>query len=134
MLRLTITGTILVGVALLTTVPRGADAAEQPITFQRNVLPILAKYCQNCHRPGQVAPMSFLTYETTRPWAKQIKAVVTAKGMPPLVGSPHYTVLTRGEGLTQAEIETLVKWVDQGAPEGTASEAKPTPSGQEHKK
>jgi len=59
--------------------------------------------------------MSFLTYETTWPWAKQIKAMVTAKKMPPSVGSPHYTVLTRGEGLTQTEIETLVKWVDQGA-------------------
>jgi hypothetical protein len=134
MLRLTITGTMLVGVALFTGFPRRADAAAEPITFQRNVLPILAKYCQNCHRPGQVAPMSFLTYETTRPWAKQIKAVVTAKKMPPLVGSPHYKVLTRGEGLTQAESETLVKWVDHGAPEGTASEAKPTPPGQGRKK
>jgi len=60
--------------------------------------------------------------------------MVTAKKMPPSVGSPHYTVLTRGEGLTQTEIETLVKWVDQGAQEGTASEAKPPPTGQGHKK
>ena len=111
-----------------------AAAAEEPVTYQRDVLPIIAKYCQNCHRPGQVAPMSFLTYETTWPWAKQIKAMVTAKKMPPSVGSPHYTVLTRGEGLTQTEIETLVKWVDQGAQEGTASEAKPPPTGQGHKK
>lgn len=71
--------------------------------------------------------MSFLTYETTRPWARQIKAVVTVKKMPPVVGSPHYMVLTQGEGLTQAEITTLVKWVDEGAPQGSASGAKPTP-------
>jgi len=71
--------------------------------------------------------MSFLTYGTTRPWAAQIKAMVMAKKMPPAVGSPHYTVLTRGEGLTQAEITTLVKWVDDGAPEGTARDDKPTP-------
>lgn len=120
MLRLAITGTILAGVALFTDSPTTADAAEEAVTFQHDVLPILAKYCHNCHRPGQVAPMSFLTYETTRPWATQIKAMVTAKKMPPLVGSPHYTVLTRGEGLTQTEIETLVTWVDHGAPEGTA--------------
>src|SRR5450631_2179543 len=129
-MHFTIALAILAGIVPFTGVARAADVTEGHVTFQRNVLPILAKYCQNCHRPGQVAPMSFLTYETTRPWAKQIKAVVTAKKMPPLVGSPHYTVLTRGEGLTQAEIETLVKWVDHGAPEGTASEAKPTTPGQ----
>jgi len=104
-----------------------SDAAEGRVTFQRDVLPILAKQCQYCHRPGQVAPMSFLTYETTRPWAAQIKAMVTAKKMPPAVGSSHYTVLTRGEGLTQAEITTLVRWVDEGVPEGTARDPKPTP-------
>jgi hypothetical protein len=71
--------------------------------------------------------MSFLTYEATRPWAAQIKAMVTAKKMPPAVGSPHYTVLTRGEGLTQVEITTLVRWVDDGAAEGTARDPKPTP-------
>ena len=78
--------------------------------------------------------MSFLTYETTRPWASQIKVMVAAKKMPPVVGTPHYTVLTRGEGLTQAEISTLVKWVDNGAPEGTARDAKPTRPDQERKK
>ena len=101
--------------------------AEGRVTFQRDVLPILAKHCQYCHRPGQVGPMSLLTYEATRPWAAQIKAMVTAKKMPPAVGSSHYTVLTRGEGLAQAEITILVRWVDNGAPEGTARDPKPTP-------
>ena len=101
--------------------------AEGRVTFQRDVLPILAKHCQYCHRPGRVAPMSLLTYEATRPWAAQIKAMVTAKKMPPAVGSSHYTVLTRGEGLAQAEITILVRWVDNGAPEGTARDPKPTP-------
>lgn len=88
MLRFTIAGAMLAGVALFTGSPRAADAAEGRVTFQRDVLPILAKHCQYCHHPGQVAPMSFLTYETTRPWAAQIKAMVTAKKMPPSVGSP----------------------------------------------
>ena len=126
-LRFTIGMTILAGMVPFTGIARAADATEGRVTFRRDVLPILAKHCQNCHRPGQVAPMSFLTYETTRPWARQIKAVVTVKKMPPLVGSPHYMVLTRGEGLTQAEISTLVKWVDEGAPEGSAGGVKPTP-------
>jgi mono/diheme cytochrome c family protein len=130
MLRFTIAGCMLAVVASFTGSARAADAAEGRVTFQRDVLPILAKHCQYCHRPGQVAPMSFLTYETTRPWAAQIKALVTPKKMPPAVGSPHLTVLTRGEGLTQAEITTLVTWVDNGAPR----DEKPTPPGQGRKK
>ena len=137
MLRFTNAVTILVAGALFalsTGVVKAADAAKPRVTFQRDVLPILTRQCQYCHRPGQVAPMSFLTYETTRPWAKQIKALVTAKKMPPSVGSPHYKVLTRGEGLTQAEISTLVKWVDDGAPEGTARDVKPPPPDQGRRK
>jgi hypothetical protein len=96
-------------------------AADPPgtITFHRDVLPILAKDCQGCHRPGQIAPMSFLTYATTRPWAQQIKVVVSQKKMPPAVNNPHFPVLSGNDALTQAEIDILVKWVDGGAPEGT---------------
>ena len=130
MLHFTIAGCMLAVIASFTGSARAADAAEGRGTFQRDVLPILAKHCQYCHRPGQVAPMSFLTYETTRPWAAQIKAMVTPKKMPPSVGSTHLTVLTRGEGLTQAEITTLMTWVDNGAPR----DAKPTPPGQGRKK
>ena len=127
MLRLSIVMMLLAGCA-------SADVSVGRVTFQRDVLPILEKHCQGCHRPGQIAPMSFLTYETTRPWAAQIKAVVAARKMPPAVGTPHYVVLTRGEGLTQAEIATLVAWVDEGALEGTAGNAKAAPSGQGRKK
>jgi hypothetical protein len=106
-------------VAGLASAPVSADdAAVSRVTFHRDVLPILAKNCQGCHRPGQIAPMSFLTYATTRPWAAQIKAVAISKKMPPAVTSPHYPVLTRDDGLTQAEIDVLVKWADSGAPEG----------------
>jgi len=101
-----------------------ADRVEGRITFNRDVLPILEKNCQGCHRPGQIAPMSFLTYETTRPWAPQIKAVVAAKKMPPAVTSPHYIVLTKEDGLTQTEIDVIVQWVDEGAAEGTAQPAR----------
>ncbi len=105
---------------LLASAAWAADAADGRFTFNRDVLPILEKNCQGCHRPGQIAPMSFLTYETTRPWAPRIKAVVVAKKMPPAVTSPHYIMLTKDDGLSQAEVDTITKWVDGGAAQGTA--------------
>ena len=105
-----------------------ADVADGRVTYNRDVLPIFEKNCVGCHRPGQIAPMSFLTYETTRPWAAQIKAVVMAKKMPPAVTNPHYIMLTKDDGLTQAEIDTIVKWVDGGAAEGTAVPARKKPA------
>ena len=113
---------------LLAATAMAADVADGRVTYNRDVLPIFEKNCVGCHRPGQIAPMSFLTYETTRPWAAQIKAVVSAKKMPPAVTNPHYIMLTKDDGLTQAEIDTIVKWVDGGAAEGTAQPARKKPA------
>ena len=113
---------------LLAATAMAADVADGRVTYNRDVLPIFEKNCMGCHRPGQIAPMSFLTYETTRPWAAQIKAVVSAKKMPPAVTNPHYIMLTKDDGLTQAEIDTIVKWVDGGAAEGTAQPARKKPA------
>ena len=52
-----------------------ATHQSSPITFNKDILPILHENCQSCHRPGEIAPMSLLTYKDTRPWAKAIKAV-----------------------------------------------------------
>jgi len=71
---MTMLRTLLAGCLLVTT----ALAASNSITFNKDVLPILQKNCQSCHRPGQVAPMSFLTYQSTRAWAKAMKAAVTS--------------------------------------------------------
>jgi len=109
---------------LLTASAMAADVADGRVTYNSDVRPIFEKNCMGCHRPGQIAPMSFLTYETTRPWAAQIKAVVSAKKMPPAVTNPHYIMLTKDDGLTQAEIDTIVKWVDGGAAEGSAQPAR----------
>jgi hypothetical protein len=54
-------------------------ASDTPVTFNKDVLPILQKSCQRCHRPGEIAPMSFLTYRDARPWAKAIKEAVLTK-------------------------------------------------------
>ena len=74
---------VLVGLAFGTAVL--AVDLSSSVTFSKDVLPILQKNCQSCHRPGQVAPMSLITYNDARPWAKAIKATVVLKKMPPLV-------------------------------------------------
>jgi hypothetical protein len=106
----------------------GLSWAQGKITYHGDVQPILEKRCVGCHRPGQIAPMSFLTYETTRPWAPQIKATVSAKKMPPAVTNPHYALFTSDDALTAQEIEMIVKWVDGGAMEGSR------PAGRQGKK
>jgi mono/diheme cytochrome c family protein len=102
------------------------SSAQSKLTYRSDVRPILEKHCVGCHRPGQIAPMSFLTYVTTQPWAQQIKAVVSAKKMPPAVANPHYALFTNDDALTTQEIEIIVKWVDGGAVEGSAPPSKKT--------
>src|SRR5437879_1224447 len=63
--------------------------ASAPVTFSKDVAPILQKACQNCHRPGAIAPMSLLTYQDARPWARSIKAKVDAREMPPWYVDRH---------------------------------------------
>jgi len=109
----------------LTTVMWAADtgANSSAVTFGKDVLPILQRNCQTCHRPGQIAPMSFLTYQNTRPWAKAMKAAVVSRKMPPWFADPQYGHYTNDRSLKQSEIETIAKWADSGAPEGDPKEA-----------
>ena len=67
--------------------PAAVDAAE-PVTFSRDIAPILQENCQMCHRPGEAAPMSLLTYDEARPWAKSIRQKVAARQMPPWHADP----------------------------------------------
>ena len=102
-----------------------AAQADQsaPVTFSKDVLPVLQKNCQTCHRPGQVAPMSLIGYKETRPWAKAIKAAVTTGKMPPWFADPKYGHFTNDRSMKQSDIDTLVKWADSGAPEGNPKDA-----------
>jgi hypothetical protein len=97
-----------------------------PVTFNKDVLPILQRNCQACHRPGEVAPMSFLTYESTRPYAKAIKFAVLSEKMPPWFADPHDGEFRNAPKLTQMDIQTLAAWADTGAREGDAAD-KPEP-------
>ena len=96
------------------------------VTFNKDVLPIMQKNCQECHRPGELAPMSLLTYTDARPWAKAIKAAVASKKMPPWFAEQSAVPFAKDRRLSPAEIATLVAWVDAGAPEGDAKD-KPAP-------
>ena len=98
-------------------------AAERPVTFHKDVLPILQHRCQSCHRPGEVAPMSLLTYEESRPWAKAIRAAVVQRKMPPWFADPAHGRFLNDRALSTAEIDTLIAWVDGGALEGDPQEA-----------
>src|SRR6202162_291972 len=93
------------------------------VTFSKDVLPILQQNCQGCHRPGQVAPMSLISYKDTRPWAKAIKAAVILKKMPPWFADPKYGHFMNDRSLKQSEIDTLAKWADTGSVEGDPKDA-----------
>src|SRR6058998_3587945 len=115
--------------ALGTEIPSPSVRSDQAtaVTFNKDVLPILQNNCQVCHRPGEVAPMSFLTYESTRPWAKAIKAAVLSKKMPPWFADPHYGEFRNAPKLTQSDINTLVAWADSGARQGDTEVTAPAP-------
>src|SRR4051812_21733959 len=96
----------------------GASLSAQTPTFTKDVAPIFQKNCQICHRPGESAPFSLLTYEQARPWAKAIKAATLQRKMPPWFADPHYGKFSNDRSLKQSEIDTIVAWVDAGAPQG----------------
>ncbi|MGB8654239.1 MAG: cytochrome c [Candidatus Acidiferrales bacterium] len=107
--------------ALVLACPPRVSAQEQaqPVpTFTKDVAPILQKHCQTCHRPGENGPFSMLTYESTRPMASSIKRVVQQKIMPPWYASSKYGHFSNDRSLTPQEINTIVAWVNAGAPQG----------------
>src|SRR5262245_60522617 len=109
-----------------------ASAAEPTagVTFAKDVAPIFQVKCQSCHQPGSIAPMSLITFSDVRPWAKSIRARVSPRQMPPChidrsVGVQHFK---NDMSLTDEQIDTIVKWVDQGAVQGNPADMpKPRP-------
>jgi len=103
-----------------------APAGSQPaVTFHKDVLPILQKNCQSCHRPGQIGPMPLLTYQQARPWAHSIKSKVASRQMPPWLADPRYGHFLNDTSLKAGDIKTLVAWADRGAAEGNPADAPP---------
>jgi len=102
----------------------GADVhSTSGVTFHRDVLPVLQKNCQGCHRTGEAAPMSLVTYQEARPWAKAIKEAVLTRRMPPWFAAPAHGKFSNDRSLARGEMETLVAWADNGAKEGNPKDA-----------
>jgi mono/diheme cytochrome c family protein len=104
-----------------------AGAQQSPVTFSKDVAPIFYKHCVECHRPTMFAPMSLLTYEEARPWARSIKQRVMAREMPPWGADPAVGLFKNDPRLSQAEIDTIASWVDAGAPKGDDRDLPPRP-------
>jgi len=98
-------------------------------TFAKDIAPIMFNKCAKCHRPGEVAPMSLLSYSDARPWAKAIKTKVTRREMPPWGANPALSLPMRNDvSLSDKEIQTIAAWVDAGAPKGNDADMPPAPS------
>jgi hypothetical protein len=106
----------------------GNPAAQHPRlhpVFYRDILPILQDHCQVCHRQGDIAPMPFVNYEQTRPWAAAIKSAVQSKQMPPWFADPRYGKFSNDPSLTAQQIAVIAAWVDAGASAGSPKDAPP---------
>jgi len=110
--------------AMLASAAKSASPNSKP-TFAKDVAPILQANCQTCHRPGEAAPFSLLTYEQARPWAKAIKAAVLQKKMPPWYADPKVGKFANDRALSQTDIDTIVSWVDAGVPMGNPKDMPP---------
>lgn len=122
-------------VAIKTTAVDGCPitfAAEKPadpsITFAEHVAPILAKNCQECHRPGTVAPFSLIDYQQVKARGAAIADVVRSGSMPPWYGAPDHTEFTNRRGLSDEDKDRLLTWIRSGMPPGDLSKSPPPPA------
>jgi mono/diheme cytochrome c family protein len=112
------------GAMLITAAPATASDADKTVTFTKDVAPIFQQKCESCHRPNSMAPMSLLSYEEARPWARSIAARVGARQMPPwnidkTIGIQKFK---NDRSLSDQQIETIVQWVANGSPKGDPKE------------
>jgi len=112
-------------VFLAATAAQTALAAADTPTFYRDVLPVLQAHCQECHRPGEAAPMPLVTYSQVRPWAKSIRAEVLARKMPPWFADPCCGKFSNDRSLSASERDLVARWADAGAQAGDPRQAPP---------
>src|ERR1700739_1768195 len=116
-------GLALIALSTLAVAPRmAASAPPNSVTFTRDVAPILYKNCATCHRPGEVAPFSLLTYADAKRWAPMIAQATGAHIMPPWKAAPGFGDFADARVLSAEQIATLKSWADTGATEGAAKD------------
>lgn len=103
-------------------------ASAEPVTFTQDVAPIFYEHCVTCHRPGEVAPMSLMTYREARPWAKSILRQVSAGNMPPWSGESENHTWTNDISLSETENQIIVDWIQQGVREGDPADLPKAPT------
>src|SRR5262245_7996076 len=101
-----------------------AEPVSRTPTFSKDVAPILQAKCQSCHEPGSIAPMPLITFENVRPWARSIRDRVARRQMPPwhIDRSVGVQKFKNDMSLTDEQVDTIVRWVDQGAPQGNPAD------------
>jgi tetratricopeptide (TPR) repeat protein/mono/diheme cytochrome c family protein len=114
------------------TLPKQVDVTEAQsaiaqVTFNRDIAPILFHSCSTCHRPGEAAPFSLLTYSDAKKHARQIADVTHSRAMPPWLPEPQELKFADELRLSDAEINLIARWVEQGAAEGNAADLPPQP-------
>jgi hypothetical protein len=123
----TVFGALIVGMACAMT-PGAARGGQEDtrgaVTFTKDIAPILQRSCQGCHRPGAIAPMSLLTYEEVRPWARSIKAKTSLREMPPWFIEKNIGIKKFKDdlSLSDQEVTAIAKWADSGAPRGNPAD------------
>ncbi|HYL97574.1 MAG TPA: thiol-disulfide isomerase [Blastocatellia bacterium] len=105
----------------------GDGAGSTALTYTRDIAPILYRKCAECHRPGEAAPFSVLSYKDVRPWARSIKEKVSTGEMPPWGADPHTGEWANDRRLSTEQKQKISAWVDQGAPEGDSKNLAPAP-------
>src|SRR5215468_9036157 len=105
---LAIAGSLLLPVSQADT----TKTSSKQVTFTKDVAPILFKNCAECHRAGEIAPMSLMSYQEARPWAKAIRERVVDRSMPPWSADPNHGEWANDPRLSQKEIDTVVAWVN----------------------
>jgi mono/diheme cytochrome c family protein len=119
---------VVIGLALISLLFVAADKpAASTITFTKDVAPILFKSCAECHRPGEIGPMSLMSYQEARPWAKAIRERIVDRSMPPWSADPNHGEWANDPRLSQKEIDTVIAWVNAGAPKGDDKDMPPAP-------
>jgi hypothetical protein len=113
----------LIALTLSGSIAATAGSVSSVPTYYKDIAPLMQNRCQECHRSGEVAPMSFMSYDQVRPWAKAIKNAVLTKKMPPWFADPHFGKFSNDRSLSQHEIDTLIAWIDGGAKEGDKKDA-----------
>ncbi|MEK7830353.1 MAG: cytochrome c, partial [Acidobacteriota bacterium] len=115
---LTLVLSLLTGLVFIQSGAASESRGLAAVTFNKDIAPIFFKSCAECHRPGEAAPFSVMTYKEARPWAKSIREKVVHRTMPPWHADPHFGEWANDRRLTQKEIDTITAWVDGGAKEG----------------